>query len=211
MFEFFDKIFKLILSIDKIECLLKLLNSSKINIKGKVMDSVRFFSQKRLSSYKDENEHKDNFLLIQKITPNLGIIEIVTRNIVASLLNFEDNQFISKQTFGFWAKTLDEEKIHNKIVNLDRLEFKKYSHFNKKDKLLNYQKVKIVYNLLTTVRNRAFHFENLYKLNQNFTPRISTKVGKTLVGIDPKNLEEFIIDILDCFDENLKKYIKKGG
>lgn len=62
------------------------------------MDSVRFFSQ-RLSSYKDENEHKDNFLLIQKITPNLGIIEIVTRNIVASLLNFEDNQFISKQTF----------------------------------------------------------------------------------------------------------------
>ena len=34
------------------------------------MDSVRFFSQKRLSSYKDENEHKDNFLLIQKITPN---------------------------------------------------------------------------------------------------------------------------------------------
>jgi hypothetical protein len=95
------------------------------------MDSVRFFSQKRLSSYKDENEHKDNFLLIQKITPNLGIIEIVTRNIVASLLNFEDNQFISKQTFGFWAKTLDEEKIHNKIVNLDRLEFKKYSQFNK--------------------------------------------------------------------------------
>ena len=154
---------------------------------------------------------KDNFLLIQKNTPNLGIIEIVTRNIVASLLNFEDNQFISKQTFGFWAKTLDEEKIHNKIVNLDRLEFKKYSQFNKKDKLLNYQKVRIVYNLLTTVRNRAFHFENLYKLNQNFTPRISTKVGKTLVGIDPKNLEEFIIDILDCFDENLKKYIKKGG
>ena len=46
------------------------------------MDSVRFFSQKRLSSYKDENEHKDNFLLIQKITPNLGIIEIVTRNSV---------------------------------------------------------------------------------------------------------------------------------
>lgn len=57
------------------------------------------------------------------------------------------------------------------------------------------------------IRNRAFHFENLYKLNQNSTPRISTKIGKTLVGIDPDKFEFFINDILDCFNKDLKGYL----
>ena len=61
------------------------------------------------------------------------------------------------------------------------------------------------------LRNRAFHFENLYKLNPSNTPRISTKVGKTIVGIDPDKIEIFIDDILDSFDENLKSYIEGGG
>ena len=65
-----------------------------------------------------------------------------------------------------------------------------------KNKLLNYQKVKILYDLAVKIRNRAFHFENLYKLNDDQTPRISTRVGKTLVGIDPQMLENFINDVL---------------
>lgn len=97
-----------------------------------------------------------------------------------------DDLFVSKQTFGFWAKIIDEAKIHNDTFNLDKLDFKKYSKFNRKNKLLNYQKVKILYDLAVKIRNRAFHFENLYKLNDDQTPRISTRVGKTLVGIDPQ-------------------------
>jgi hypothetical protein len=172
------------------------------------VNSIKFFSKKRLLSYVNEDEHKRNFLLMQKLAPNLGILEIVTRNIASSILSFTDDDFISKQTFGFWAKIIDEKKIHNQVLNLDNIIFKKYSRFNKSDKLLNYQKVKIVYDLLVKIRNRAFHFENLYKLNSNMTPRISTKVGKTLVGIDPNKLEVFICDILDCFDKELKDYIK---
>lgn len=174
------------------------------------MNSIKFFSQKRLSSYTNEKEHKKNFLLMQKIAPQLGVLEIVTRNIVAMVVGYKDDDFISKQTFGFWAKTIDEQKIHNKVLKLDGLSFKKYSEFNKKNKLLNYQKVKIVYDLLVKIRNRAFHFENLYKLNNNQTPRISTKVGKTLVGIEPNKLELFINDILDCFDKDLKDYVSGG-
>ena len=74
---------------------------------------------------------------------------------------------------------------------------KKYSKFNRKNKLLNYQKVKILYDLAVKIRNRAFHFENLYKLNDDQTPRISTRVGKTLVGIDPQMLEDLLM--IRCF------------
>ena len=66
--------------------------------------------------------------------------------------------FVSKQIFGFWVKIIDEAKIHNDIVNLDKLDFKKYSKFNRKNKLLNYQKVKILYDLAVKIRNRAFSF-----------------------------------------------------
>ena len=69
--------------------------------------------------------------------------------------------------------------------------------FNRKNKLLNYQKVKILYDLAVKIRNRAFHFENLYKLNDDQTPRISTRVGKTLVGIDPQMLEDLLM--IRCF------------
>ena len=45
------------------------------------MDSVKFFSIKRLKSYKNEQEHKNNFLLVQALAPKLGILEIATRNL----------------------------------------------------------------------------------------------------------------------------------
>ncbi len=170
------------------------------------MNSEKFFSKKRLDSYKNEEQHKSNLLLMQKLAPKIGIIEIATRNIVANLIACNDDSFISQQTFGYWARVIDDEKIHNDVINLNSIILKKYSIFNKSDKLLNYQKVKIVYNLLVIIRNRAFHFENLYKLNISKTPRISTKVGKTLVGIDPEKLEIFLDDILDCFDKDLKNY-----
>ena len=45
------------------------------------MDSVKFFSIKRLKSYKNEQEHKKNFLLVQALAPKLGFLEIATRNL----------------------------------------------------------------------------------------------------------------------------------
>ena len=84
------------------------------------MDSVKFFSIKRLKSYKNEQEHKKNFLLVQALAPKLGILEIATRNLafkalvdnnkVDILSSFGgyfklDDLFVSKQTFGFWAKS----------------------------------------------------------------------------------------------------------
>ena len=62
--------------------------------------------------------------------------------------------------------------------------------------------------LLLKFETKHFHFENLYKLNDDQTPRISTRVGKTLVGIDLQMLEDFINDALFCFDEGLARYLE---
>ena len=189
------------------------------------MNSWLYFSKKRLSSYKDEAEHKANFRLMQTLAPKLGILEILTRNMTYDVLltiGKEDilepyaldfggvcDEFISNQTFGFWAKIINKAKIHNQITPLHGIDFRKYSKFNKKANLLRFQKVKITYDLCVKIRNRAFHFENLYKTHENGSPRISTRLGKVIVGIDPQNLEVFINDILDCFNERLKDYYLK--
>lgn len=189
------------------------------------MNSELFFSKKRLSSYKDEAEHKANFRLMQALAPKLGILEIITRNMICDALYATgkegilkpyaetyggiSDEFISNQTFGFWAKIINEAKIHNRINVFSGMDFRKYSKFNKKANWLNFQRVKIIYDLCVKIRNRAFHFENLFKTHENGTPRISTRLGKTIVGIDPSNLEIFINDILDCFDIKLKDYYMK--
>ena len=105
---------------------------------------------------------------------------------------------------------IDQNKIHNDLLDLRGLNLSKYSKFNRQSKstMLNYKKVKICYSLLLTIRNRALHWENLYKLNTDGTPRISTNLDGIVVGIDPENLKLFIDDILCCFNEYLKGYLE---
>lgn len=186
------------------------------------MDGVKFFSESRLKSYISEQEHKDNFSLMQALAPKLAILEIVTRNLafaalrdtnkIAVLASYAkdeeiDDRFISKQTFGFWAKIIDEARIHNELADFTPIDFRKYSKFNKKVNWLNFQKVKIVYNLAVCIRNRAFHLENLYKLNDFSAPRISTRLNNKIIGVMPSKLQTFLDDILDCFDIELKSYL----
>ncbi len=169
--------------------------------------AVELFSRARLDGFASLDEHFANFRLIQKLALKIGVLEIVTRNKIAKILEISDDKRISKKTFGYWCEIMNDVKIHNQVVNLDNMNFKDYSKFNKHNNMFNYQKVKIVFNLALTIRNRAFHFENLYKLNENKRPRISTslKFGKekVLVGVDPDKLEIFINDLLVSFDKKL--------
>ncbi|WP_236096619.1 MULTISPECIES: hypothetical protein [Helicobacter] len=77
----------------------------------------------------------------------------------------------------------------------------------------NYQKVTIAYSLFRTIRNRAFHFENLFKKNPNGTLRLSTCLvfGKTkvLVDIEADKIEGLLNDMLDCFDYEVKELYKR--
>lgn len=95
------------------------------------------------------------------------------------------------------------------------MDFRKYASSNRKTSLRNFYKVRICYDLLVKTRNRAFYFENLYKVKQitdgksTFClPRISTLRNGEVIGIMPQNLEIFLDDILDCFDKDLKEYLK---
>ncbi|MCX2683758.1 ATPase [Campylobacter sp. MIT 21-1685] len=141
----------------------------------------KLFSKKRLQSYESLKQHYENFLLISLLSIKIGLLEIVTRNKIASLLLVLDDEFISAQTLGYWCEKIQKHKLHNQLINMEHLSFQAYSSFNKKDKMRNYQKVTIAYSLFRTIRNRAFHFENLFKKNPNGTPRLSTCLvfGKT--------------------------------
>lgn len=175
-----------------------------------IQKQIQFFSLKRLQSYQDISEHYANFLLIRDLSIKIGILEIVTRNKIARLLGITDDTFISSQTLGFWCENISQHKIHNELLNMEHINFKKYSRFNKKDKMRNYQRVEVAYSLFRTLRNRAFHFENLYKQNQNATPRLSTCMifgrTKVIVGIETDRIEGFLDDMLDSFDNELREY-----
>lgn len=170
---------------------------------------ISLFSAKRLSSYKNEAEHRDNFLLMQILAPKLGILEIITRNKVAEILNITDDDFISKQSLGYWVKAINNERIHNQIINLRSIDFRKYSRFNRlgKSDIPNFKKVEICYNLIWCIRNRAFHFENLCKLNEFQAPRISTKLNYNVVGVMPNMLNTFLDDVLTCFGDDVREYL----
>lgn len=53
-----------------------------------------------------------------------------------------------------------------------------------------------------------FILKNLYKLNGDQTPRISSCIVKALVGIKSQMLENFIEYILICFDRKPSGYLK---
>ncbi len=179
----------------------------------------RLFSQKRLDSYADLKEHLDNFKLINSIAAKMGLIEIVLRNSIDYVVSINDNEWIlksllntklahhqalSQQSLGFWLRVVDFYKIHNQLFTnkfLKSLDFKRYFMGNKNKGLRDYQKVSLLLLLFKNLRNRAFHFENLYKLNNDNKPRLSASIQnnnkqKMIINLATENIEIFLDDIL---------------
>lgn len=179
----------------------------------------RLFSQKRLDSYADLKEHLDNFKLINSIAAKMGLIEIVLRNSIDYVVSINDNEWIlksllntklahhqalSQQSLGFWLRVVDFYKIHNQLFTnkfLKSLDFKRYFMGNKNKGLRDYQKVSLLLLLFKNLRNRAFHFENLYKLNKDNKPRLSASIQnknnqKMIINLATENIEIFLDDIL---------------
>ena len=62
----------------------------------------------------------------------------------------------------------------------------------------------LILQLIKNIKNRAFHLENLLKIQQNGLPRLSTKVDFenndfAIKRISPDKLVEFLDDILKSF------------
>lgn len=121
---------------------------------------------------------------------------------------------------GELVKLIDEYKVKHYMFNLEGMDFREYHwsnrnffHINKKkNKFSNVEKVNIALNLIRTIRNRAFHWENLFKtrcFNGEIYPRITHKEKDTNIGIMPEKILLFLDDLLNSIQNDLIKKIEK--
>ncbi|EJC01402.1 hypothetical protein [Helicobacter pylori] len=121
---------------------------------------------------------------------------------------------LSKMSLGAVVRLIFCYKLEGVILDLRAYRLRAYYHENKdtllikgkKRLLYNYIKAHIVLNLLWTIRNRAYHWENLLKIQPNKRPRITTSFsGKTknipmdrilVIGIEPNKITLFLDDLI---------------
>ncbi|MGL2539310.1 CAAX protease [Helicobacter pylori] len=121
---------------------------------------------------------------------------------------------LSKMSLGAVIRLIFCYKLEGVILDLRAYRFRAYYHENKdtllikgkKRLLYNYIKAHIALNLLWTIRNRAYHWENLLKIQPNKRPRITTSFsGKTknipmdkilVIGIEPNKTTLFLDDLI---------------
>ncbi len=118
--------------------------------------------------------------------PNLRIL----KKLQSSLILHDEQEvkekiyslILSKMSLGAVVKLIFCYKLEGVILDLKRINFKSYYPNNKnalfinnkKNPLSSASKVHIALNLLWTIRNRAYHWENLLKTKPNNRPRITT-------------------------------------
>ncbi|MGL2667340.1 CAAX protease [Helicobacter pylori] len=125
---------------------------------------------------------------------------------------------LSKMSLGAVIKLIFCYKLEGVILDLRAYRFRAYYHENKdtllikgkKRLLYNYIKAHIALNLLWTIRNRAYHWKNLLKIQPNNRPRIATPFnGKTenipmdrilVIGIEPNKITLFLDDLIKSIE-----------
>ena len=206
-----------------------------------LQESQRLFSKERISSYDTLKQHFDNLTLIGAISENLGIAEILLRNKIDFIMSqtttlwlenlpteldshidksLSKHKIISTQSLGFWLKVIDCYKIHSQLFSYDFLEhlnFKRYyernaNRFKNGVRLRRYHKAKLLVHLLRNLRNRAFHFENLYKLNDDKKPRLiasikSSENSLAVINLETSKIQVFLDDLIGEF----RKEVESGG
>ncbi|WP_121066562.1 CAAX protease [Helicobacter pylori] len=135
---------------------------------------------------------------------------------------------LSKMSLGKVIRLIFCYKLEGVVLVLKHINFKSYYPNNKnalfiknkKNPLSNASKVYIALNLLWTIRNRAYHWENLLKIQPNKRPRITTSFsGKTknipmdrilVIGVEPNKITLFLDDLIKSIGnkdlENLSSF-----
>lgn len=128
--------------------------------------------------------------------------------------NATRNKIISIQSLGFWVRVAEKYKIEGRLFDkafLDNLDFKRYyaknvNYLKDGSYLRYYYKANLLLHLLRNLRNRAFHFENLYKFNNQNKPRLIASITNSKKSICVINLENAKIQVFlnDLIDELAK-------
>ncbi|WQS39629.1 CAAX protease [Helicobacter pylori] len=121
---------------------------------------------------------------------------------------------LSKMSLGAVVRLIFCYTLEGVILDLRAYRLRAYYHENKdtllikgkKRLLYNYIKAHIALNLLWTIRNRAYHWENLLKIQPNKRPRITIPFsGKTknipmdkilVIGVEPNKITLFLDDLI---------------
>ncbi|MGL2619287.1 CAAX protease [Helicobacter pylori] len=121
---------------------------------------------------------------------------------------------LSKMSLGAVIRLIFCYKLEGIILDLRAYRFRAYYHENKdtlliknrKQNLSNYAKAHIALNLLWTIRNRAYHWENLLKIQPNKRPRITTSFSEKtenipmdkilVIGVEPNKITLFLDDLI---------------
>ncbi len=121
---------------------------------------------------------------------------------------------LSKMSLGAVIRLIFCYTLERVILDLRAYRFRAYYHENKdtllikgkKRLLYNYIKAHIALNLLWTIRNRAYHWENLLKTKPNNRPRIATPFNEKtenipmdkilVIGIEPNKITLFLDDLI---------------
>ncbi|GAA8382343.1 hypothetical protein Hpkin38_12140 [Helicobacter pylori] len=109
------------------------------------------------------------------LTPLIKELKEKKKEITHSLI-------LSKMSLGAVIRLIFCYTLEGVILDLRAYRLRAYYHENKdtllikgkKRLLYNYIKAHIALNLLWTIRNRAYHWENLLKIQPNNRPRITT-------------------------------------
>ncbi|WQW61807.1 CAAX protease [Helicobacter pylori] len=141
------------------------------------------------------------------LTPLIKELKEKKKEITHSLI-------LSKMSLGAVIRLIFCYKLEGVVLDLRAYRFRAYYHENKdtlliknrKQNLSNYAKAHIALNLLWTIRNRAYHWENLLKIQPNKRPRIATPFnGKTenipmdkilVIGVEPNKITLFLDDLI---------------
>lgn len=217
-------------------------------------DITNILSPTRLEGYGgDKNKHFVNLKLSKQTTIRLALLEIYLRNMLdfclsktigkewiktqrsLALIKAKGNtplqersthQILSSLMFGELVGLIEEYKVKAYMLDLRKLDFKKYHYRNndffrikgKKTNLSNVSKVDIALNLIQVIRNRAFHWENLLKtriIKGETYPRIVTiypkneeRSNQTIIGIMPDKILDFLNDLIECIGNvEIKSYV----
>ncbi|MCQ2627014.1 CAAX protease [Helicobacter pylori] len=143
------------------------------------------------------------------LTPLIKELKEKKKEITHSLI-------LSKMSLGAVVRLIFCYKLEGVILDLRAYRFRAYYHENKdtlliknrKQNLSNYAKAHIALNLLWTIRNRAYHWENLLKTKPNNRPRITTYFTglkdndrakmpmKINISVEPSKIVLFLDDLI---------------
>ncbi|WP_100974452.1 CAAX protease [Helicobacter pylori] len=145
---------------------------------------------------------------------------VFSENSLTNLINEQKKKeithslILSKMSLGAVIRLIFLYKLEGVVLDLRAYRFRAYYHENKdtlliknrKQNLSNYAKAHIALNLLWTIRNRTYHWENLLKIQPNKRPRIATSFsGETenipidrilVIGIEPNKITLFLDDLV---------------